>query len=143
MVNLGKVFAMAQFEAEDINPQATWAMISITGTDDPPASLKHTPNHLLRVLFDDVDAPAKSVQEFTVEHANAIWDFVEEKLDGVEVFIVHCLFGACRSPGVAAAICKVKFGEDNVWFEKATPNRLVYRTMLEVAFNRGLYQLRG
>lgn len=44
--------------------------------------------------------------------------------------------GKSRSPAVAAAITKIKGGDDSHWFRVKTPNALVYRTLLNRAFER-------
>lgn len=50
------------------------------------------------------------------------------------VLIVHCDAGWSRSPAVAAAIEKGLLGrDDSEWFKRCTPNRLVYRTILNVS----------
>lgn len=62
---------------------------------------------------------AKSVKEFMVRNAAA------------KTVIVNCEAGISRSAGVAAALSKVLTRDDEEFFRRYVPNRLVYRKIIE------------
>jgi len=62
---------------------------------------------------------AREVKEFMVRNAVAT------------TVIVNCEAGISRSAGVAAALSKVLMGDDEEYFRRYVPNRLVYRMILE------------
>ena len=51
--------------------------------------------------------------------------------DEAEVFLIHCEVGLSRSPGIAAALSRIYFGDDGPWAEHDFPNPLVYRLLIE------------
>jgi predicted protein tyrosine phosphatase len=129
-------------------PEFPWAVISIKNPDMSPLEFP-TANCLgvLALDFDDADRqPDQSPMArestkytlFTAEMAEKVWDFVEGVWDKADVLLIHCNHGMSRSPAVAAAIAKTKHGDDQEWFRRKSPNRLVYRLMLETAQRRGL-----
>lgn len=67
----------------------------------------------------------------TKEDAVKIHNFVENLSEDVEKLIIHCYAGASRSVAVAAAISKVKFGDDRIYFKDGCPNMHVYNMVLE------------
>jgi len=132
-----------------MTPGGCWAAIQITTYPDDWPTLNATKRlGLLRLAFLDMDRHVVGIEEhdswsngsrlFTPENADQILDFVEEMWDKVDLFLVHCEAGISRSPAVAAALCKIKHGHDKHYFDNYTPNRLVYRTLLERAVSRGI-----
>ena len=72
---------------------------------------------------------------FDEERARKVVSFVRKVRAQNEdaLLIIHCDAGWSRSPGMAAAIEKGMLGRDDAyWFKHKTPNRLVYRTILNV-----------
>ena len=127
--------------AEVIKFQVPHIFISIYSTDSEPANI--IPNeHTLAILpihFDDVEEDeimygTTVFPAITEAQATKIWGFVELALIAeVELIVVHCDAGTCRSPAVAAAIDLVLNGSDTKWFESPyLPNKKVYNTMLKV-----------
>lgn len=124
-----------------------WAAIQIgTGHGDWPKITGVNRVGLLQLNFADADHEAYRERAermgstlFEDSHAEQILQFVNEHYDKVDYFLVHCTAGQSRSPAVAAAIQKVKGGEDDIWFSIKTPNMRVYRKILEAAHRRGEY----
>ena len=49
----------------------------------------------------------------------------------VEVLLIHCEAGMSRSPGVAAALSRIYYGDDGPWGEYDFPNSLVYQRLVD------------
>lgn len=122
----------------DFRSETPWAVISIKNHDQID-NVFDCPNlkHALWMAFDDADHLIEGMVIFTMPMAKQIWDFVES-LEGIDTLVIHCNMGFSRSPAVAAAIDKVRIGDDSTYFEKKSPNRRVYRAMLHEAQRRGL-----
>lgn len=86
---------------------------------------------LLRLCFCDSEAEKDpEVRIPQKEDAIAIVDFFEKNID-LDLFVVHCDMGACRSPAVGAAASKHYNGDDEIFFKRFTPNMLLFRLILE------------
>lgn len=124
----------------------THAIISIGSPGDEPGveiPASEQCRGILRLFFHDAedkedDWGMKFLRMYKIEPvlfnesmASRIKDFFNEHKD-VEVMIVHCEMGMCRSPAVAAALSKATAGDDGKFFQRYTPNMLVYRTLLSV-----------
>ena len=142
-----KIIVLSRSGARDFECDVPWACISIaTEVGDWPKitgvkRLGHLP-----MAFADADDPVwieridrMGLEMFEEKHANRILDFVNKMWDQVDLFMVHCEAGQCRSPAIAAAITKIKGEDDSDYFRNKTPNALVYRVMLNTAFSRGEY----
>lgn len=137
------IIVRSKQQARNYNPEGPWAAISITGRKGEWPSLP--PKHLkgvLRLDFMDAVRPSLAYPEmklFSLDEANAIFDFVSEVKDDIYTLLVHCVQGMSRSPAVAAALSYLYFRADpDIYFLRYKPNPLVYRTMLEAAHARGL-----
>lgn len=75
---------------------------------------------------------------FSKELADQILDFAAQYWDKVEVILVHCEAGRCRSPAIAAALSKIYYNDDMAFFKQYTPNMFVYRTIMQAAADRNL-----
>lgn len=124
---------------QSINPLENHAILSITDSDtvSPPLFPNARCHGVLRVVFDDVDAGSGDVGRpvvlFDAALARTILDFWRAARDaGAATIYIHCNAGQSRSPAVAAALTRLDGGDDDPWFRRRTPNRLVYRTLLEV-----------
>jgi predicted protein tyrosine phosphatase len=116
------------------------AIISIQNPGMTPIEFPPGLVGLLALEFDDCDGPEDGkVVYFNEYHAKAIWTFVEAVWGRAEALLIHCNLGSSRSPAVAAAIDKVKTGDDTKWFTTKSPNRFIFRTMLKVAIELGLW----
>jgi len=107
-----QVFAVSRAEAERLPPLSTVAIISITAPERPLAKLEGF-EYLLRLNFADVDhlnqdlsarAREKLHSAFTIEQANAIFQFVEAIPPDIRTIVVHCEGGYSRSCAVACAL---------------------------------------
>lgn len=133
--------ARKQFEvrsarnAEFFRSDRPWAAISISSREDHPALDEQNRAGLLQLVFDDTAQP-DNPRAFTVCQAEEILQFVERMWDKVQTFLIHCEIGMSRSPAVAAALSKVCYNDDGLWFEMDFPNRLVYQLLVEAATQR-------
>lgn len=114
-------------------------VISITNPGSLEANIKNEFKAILRLQFWDAfgleqkDAKGNVMREiFTEDHARQILSFVEAHKD-VPWCIVQCEAGRSRSVGVAAALTKLATGDDEEFFKRHNPNRLVHKTILVVA----------
>jgi len=119
------------------------SIISISTPGDPIPDVKtneHT-RGVLHLQFHDADAsPGGLYTLFDIKMARAVVVFVRQWQErGVSTFRVHCDAGHSRSAAVAAALDKYFSDDDSKWWAGAgpygtpayTPNRLVYRLMLD------------
>jgi predicted protein tyrosine phosphatase len=123
------------------------ACISINDSNQAPALLPASIDdaHVLRLQFDDVDGSNETwhnrpVVMFNESLAESILDFWHQVKDQIDVLLVHCNAGMCRSPAVAAVIEHIHTGEDQHWFDRKRPNMMVYRTLLETWLERTDYE---
>ena len=107
-----------------------WAAISITTEGDFPPLSEDNRQGLLQLAFADT-ADSDRPDAFTTVLATELLNFVEEVWDRVEVLLIHCEAGLSRSPGVAAALSQIYYGDDGQWFEYDFPNTLVYHLLVE------------
>jgi predicted protein tyrosine phosphatase len=127
------------------------AIISITDANWTFAELKHKPEFLLQIAFDDVDddifldvfggtptdeerAKIESKYKmFTDTQANQIAEFYLSIKDKAEVLICQCEHGQSRSAAVAAAIMEYrsKSGIDIFAADGYYPNKRVFRKVLK------------
>lgn len=118
-----------------------WAAISIsTHAHEFPELREKNRVGLLQLCFadmanTDVDTETKATM-FSEDQAQQILDFVEMHWNNIDTLLVHCEFGLCRSPAIAAAISKIKIGDgtDDYYWKRYIPNSYVYTTMMQVYF---------
>lgn len=129
-----------------MTPDVCWAAISIATYPGDWPTLNGTKRMgLLQLSFLDWDKPAvgetfsEGTRLFSEKDADEILNFVNGVWDKIDLLLVHCEAGISRSPAVAAALCRMKYGHDMHFFQHYTPNRLVYRTLLDRAVSRGIY----
>ena len=118
------------YNAELFRCERPWAAISISTLGDFPVMSEDTRKGLLQLTFADTADPDRS-DSFTSSLATELLDFVDEMWDCVEVLLIHCEAGLSRSPGVAAALSQIHYGDDGPWFEHDFPNGLVYRLLVD------------
>jgi hypothetical protein len=122
------------------------ALISITDVDFDYAELKHQPDYLHQLKFDDVGydlfddfldrkPTEKEAQQLAQEHhmfsptqANRIAGFVRSIIGKVDTLICNCEYGQSRSAGVAAAVRQYLYEDGIKVFadERYYPNKVVY-----------------
>lgn len=76
--------------------------------------------------------------DFTDNHAMDVLDFTEKWKHKAAYVIVHCAAGRSRSPGCAAALSKIYFGDDQYWYDHYTPNNTVYSHIIREGFRRNM-----
>ncbi|NMA75115.1 MAG: hypothetical protein GX963_13410 [Bacteroidales bacterium] len=132
-------------------------LISMGDTDAEPPRLNNRPDHILRIVFDDV-----TLEEIKMEHelpesvtssddelieylhtygthvfsdiqARKIAQFVLRHISSTDVLICQCHFGQSRSAGCAAAIAEYFNGNGIDIFAdyKYYPNKLVFHKVLK------------
>jgi predicted protein tyrosine phosphatase len=75
---------------------------------------------------------------FCEDDARSILKFLELMLPYINLIVVNCPGGISRSSAVAAAIAKILGQSDERFFNPKgpyTPNRFIYRTLLNVAMD--------
>lgn len=139
-----EIHVLKKSQAQQYTCDRPWACISINCPDGDTAKINKVKQMgYLHLVFWDAEFPRESYEPqhiFNKDMANEVWDFIEEIWDKVDVLMLHCLLGQSRSPAIAAAISKVKYGVDQDFFDFHTPNMTVYRIMLNVANERGLIE---
>jgi predicted protein tyrosine phosphatase len=139
-----QIIVQSANKARHFESTVPWACISIASEEDEWPDISEANRvGLLQLAFADMRFPDEASQNkmFCEEHAHKILSFVKEVWDRVEVLLVHCEAGMCRSPAVAAAISRIYFGEDKPFFlpNLYEPNPAVYRILMETAIRRGDY----
>lgn len=130
---------------EDI-PMPPNVIISITDPDSREAAIppsKETKDILRLQFWDIVDYSRMATEEekkkyeriFDDFDALAIVKFIQQHIDDVEMIICHCEAGISRSAGVAAALARLCNGDDQDFFARYHPNKLVHRK-IQLAWRR-------
>ena len=140
------VFVNNRATAESFVSDLPWAAIQITdpGGQWPELSTARR-RGVLQLRFPDRDAPDEAFPEptlFSETQASEILDFVQEHQARIVRLLVHCEEGANRSAAVAAALTRV-FLPDADWgqfFERRSPNILVFGRLMTEAQRRGLFK---
>lgn len=77
---------------------------------------------------------------FEKKEASDILTFVDCVKDKIDILCVNCVAGVSRSAGVASALSKIYFGNDDYYFKNYCPNMRVYRYILNEYYkNRDLH----
>ena len=140
MIPYRKILVLNKRNAQQFAHETPWACISIYCPQDTPAKInKCQLVDIIQLGFDDIDEPEEEFIMFKEEHAQQILDFVEKNWEKVDLLMIHCYAGLCRSPAIAAIISKIYYGEDNYFFNNYCPNKHVYRVLYEVARQRKLF----
>jgi predicted protein tyrosine phosphatase len=136
----GRRYAFQVLSRRDVKhlaPEVPYVVISITDVSKTHPVLVESPFCLgvLPLFFDDVEPTRKeyygSKRPMSREQAAEIRQFVEAHLEQVELVVVNCEAGMCRSPAVAAALWRWLEPGRASFFEAFRPNGHVYRTLLE------------
>ena len=118
------------YNAELFRYDRPWAAISISTLGDFPVLSEYHRQGLLQLAFADTADPDRD-DSFTASLATELLDFVDEIWDRVEVLLIHCEAGMSRSPGVAAALSRIYYGDDGPWGEYDFWNSLVYQLLVD------------
>lgn len=148
-----KIMSKRSIEDFSLNPmQEQTALISITDFEYKFANLKHKPQYLLQLMFDDVPVGDGFIEEegrklteseiaelemryhsITDDQVLQIVEFYSQVKDSVDLLICQCEHGQSRSAAIAAAIMEyeTKSGIDifsNDWYY---PNKSLFRKVLK------------
>ena len=111
----------------------SWVLISIGEPGEDKPKVPESCLDVLRVELADVDRGIEGYIKFSQAHAKKILDFYHKYKHTVKTFIIHCTAGISRSAGVAAALHRIHYNEDDqTYWTKYLPNMLVYRTIIRV-----------
>jgi len=97
---------ISQARAEYLRPLPREGIISITGAGHPRAKLRRGWTRVLRLVFDDVEAPYFNAVHFNQTHAEEILVWLKKVEDKVDRVFVHCHAGISRSGAVAKFIAE-------------------------------------
>lgn len=135
---LERVIFLSQPRAEAMRPPRATALISITDTARPPATLKAGWSEVLRLAFDDIDPVTYPDDDFDLDYAAMreihayqlveLAEFCRMAIPRNRRLVVHCRYGQSRSAGVAKAVCEAMDLPFPAWY--ADHNTFVYRTVL-------------
>lgn len=104
---------MSQAMAESVTPTPGAALISITDSRGPVATLRPGWSAIHRASFDDVDAVVfpdgdyRGLRAMSARQAASMARFIVAAAETNWTLIVHCRFGVSRSAGVAKAVAQV------------------------------------
>lgn len=88
---------------------------------------------ILYLSFDDIDFEENATMCMQPDDGKKVADFINKWYNKINSIIVHCDGGISRSAGVAAAIMRVKEGDDYPIFKQRHkhPNMTCYLTTLK------------
>lgn len=145
-MNKMKIKILPKSKAKEFSPDETWAAISVSTYKEEFAKLSGCKRMgLLQLEFlDAVFASTSNSKLFTAEQAEDILKFVDSVRSKIEILFVHCEAGISRSPAIGAALDYIYNGNHyKPYFQKYSPNELVFRTILEVAAKQGRIEFDG
>ena len=133
---------MSKNFAQRFTTDKSWAVISVSTRPEEFAVLSDVNRvDALQLAFWDIANPESSdISDlrkkncFNKEQAKQILDFVKNNESKIETLLVHCEAGISRSPAIAAAISKILWNDDEMYFLKYMPNSFVYKMILEEHF---------
>ena len=133
-------FTAIQERAQEPFPANT-ALISIGDVGAQPAFLLHSPDHILRLEFNDIsldwldseNGGKYACRLFAIDQARQIADFVARHWDESGLLICQCQGGVSRSAAVAAAIRQHYCGDGMGYFvnPRYHPNPYVFSLTME------------
>lgn len=112
MVTLESVVFMSQAMAEIVTPTPGAALISITDSGRPIATLRPGWSAIHRASFDDIDAITfpdgdyRGLRAISERQAGSMARFVVAIAATSQTLVVHCKYGVSRSAGVAKAVAQ-------------------------------------
>lgn len=126
-----------------IAPKESHVIFSISDTREARLETlgTDTTKDILYLYFHDANIAGDGIDLFNDSHADQILNFYLRYRDEVQMMVAHCYAGMCRSPAVIAALQRIHLGHDDDWFARKRPNTLVYRTILNRAYDRNLLRL--
>ena len=131
-----KFLVLSRSEVKRVVPDEPYVVVSVTNPGLPEAELAASPlrRDALRLQFHDMGDYGQPLRDnvlMTEEDAGAILEFVGRYAGEVGMIVCQCEAGMSRSAGIAAALSQVLQGEDRFFFANFSPNRWMYRTLIE------------
>ncbi len=119
----------------DYRGTESFAIISIQDAKKGGFGVEFVPTEhckeVLTLQFDDAEVQTDHVTLFTEEQAMQIIKFIRRNRHRAVRLLVHCYAGQSRSMAVGAFAVKMLGGDNKRYFEVASPNQLVYQTLLD------------
>jgi predicted protein tyrosine phosphatase len=118
------------------NNSIGFIVISVNNTPDENFPALVNAVDKMTMVFEDTDVDnGNNPLMFSSSQAKDILDFVAKYAHSeVDALLTQCTAGVSRSPGIAAAIHKILYGHDDLYFRRYAPNRYVYRKLLEINY---------
>lgn len=140
---------LSRQKMESFSLDEDYAVISICEPNENlPIFLEDTHRKkVLKIEIHDVDNKELAINHnykmIGNQEAIDILNYIESLKNKINVIVIHCFAGISRSSGVAAALYKIYTGDDSIIFEnpRYVPNSLVYTTILNKAYEMGIYNL--
>jgi len=132
---LSKLFMESFFYEEP------YIVISICEPGEEPPNLKTDSNRkdVLRVEIHDID-DVKFAEEYGYKtldenQAKSVLEFAEKWKDKLNILVIHCSAGVCRSAGMAAALSRVYNGHSRGIIDnpRYKPSTHIQATIVKVA----------
>jgi len=140
-----KFLVLSRREIEKFTTEQMHVVISVSDPDQEKVNLPESGFRLdtLHLSFHDLDRIPKTKPErrilgymiISAKDAKNIVEFFCKYKDKVSLVICQCEAGICRSAGIASALAEIAGQDSQPFFRQYIPNMLVYRTILETAFD--------
>lgn len=105
----------------------SYAIISIKNPEEEnDLELSDNIVGIIKLWFHDVESNVDNLIAMSEDDAEAVVEFCQKVLPHSDILIVQCDAGISRSAGVASAISKYYFNDDNWVFKHYHPNMHCY-----------------
>lgn len=135
------ILILSKKRAAEFQHDEPWACISISSPmESHPVISRDNLVDLLQMKFYDAEFERPEYDHefmFNRNHAEQILDFVD-RIDKVDILMIHCEAGMSRSPAVGASIAKLRWNDDQIFFDKYTPNMMIFRQIMNLGMERKL-----
>lgn len=126
------------YQLNEQNEDKKYAIISIRGLYDKKPFFAQNKQivDICYLVFDDISVEKDENGSIGMQESDAkiVKNFINQVQDKIDCLIVHCEAGQSRSAGVAAAIAKAKFNDDEFYFKNYRPNFRCYKLVLNEFF---------
>jgi predicted protein tyrosine phosphatase len=129
---LGKILILPRRDAQQFKHDKPWACISISDSYEifDADILEDNRVAILRLKFDDISREKPGHKTIDKRQAQQIMSFAEQVWDKVDILMIHCNAGLCRSPACGQVISEKYQPEFASYFEDLYhPNELVVKTL--------------
>lgn len=132
---LGKILILPRRDAQQFHYHKPWACISISDSYEMFEADIPEKNRvaILRLNFDDISREKPGHKTIDRQQGRKIMAFAEKVWDKVDLLMIHCNAGLCRSPACGKVISE-KYQPDFASFfdDLYHPNKLVVETLRAV-----------